>query len=153
MNQSICNNLKNSFHSLEAFRPLLSVMFFSSIWSASLNKRMSHRLVVSMILMFSLTVVTLYIFLSNLSRSVCIWSMFNKSTRHFTPPQLLIWNYKSIKMSFIGITFLLFMLKLSDRKGGFLSKILIYEFWYDCVKPKYAKKVKLCYKKNKKWLD
>ena len=26
-----------------------------------------------------------------------------------------------------------------------LSKIVIYEFWYDYVKPKYSKKVKLCY--------
>ena len=26
-----------------------------------------------------------------------------------------------------------------------LSKILIYEFWYDYVKPKYGEKVKLCY--------
>ena len=26
-----------------------------------------------------------------------------------------------------------------------LSKILIYEFWYDYVKPKYGKKTKLCY--------
>ena len=25
------------------------------------------------------------------------------------------------------------------------SKILIYEFWYDYVKPKYGEKVKLCY--------
>ena len=27
-----------------------------------------------------------------------------------------------------------------------LSKILMYEFWYDYVKPKYGEKVKLCYK-------
>ena len=26
-----------------------------------------------------------------------------------------------------------------------LSKILIYEFWYDYVKPKYYEKVKLCF--------
>ena len=26
-----------------------------------------------------------------------------------------------------------------------LSKILMYEFWYDCVKPKYGKKAKSCY--------
>ena len=26
-----------------------------------------------------------------------------------------------------------------------LSKILIYRFWYDSVKPKYSKKGKLCY--------
>ena len=26
-----------------------------------------------------------------------------------------------------------------------LSKILIYEFWYDYVKPKHGEKVKLCY--------
>ena len=26
-----------------------------------------------------------------------------------------------------------------------LSKILMYEFWYDYVKPKYGKKAKLCY--------
>ena len=26
-----------------------------------------------------------------------------------------------------------------------LSKILMCEFWYDYVKPKYGKKVKLCY--------
>ena len=26
-----------------------------------------------------------------------------------------------------------------------LSKILMYEFWYDYVKPKYGKKTKLCY--------
>ena len=26
-----------------------------------------------------------------------------------------------------------------------LSKVLIYEFWYDYVKPKYCEKVKLCY--------
>ena len=26
-----------------------------------------------------------------------------------------------------------------------LSKILMYEFWYDYVKPKYGEKVKLCY--------
>ena len=26
-----------------------------------------------------------------------------------------------------------------------LSKVLIYEFWYDYVKPKYGEKVKLCY--------
>ena len=26
-----------------------------------------------------------------------------------------------------------------------LSKILMYEFWYDDVKPKYSKKAKLCY--------
>ena len=26
-----------------------------------------------------------------------------------------------------------------------LSKLLIYEFWYDYVKPKYGEKVKLCY--------
>ena len=26
-----------------------------------------------------------------------------------------------------------------------LSKILMYEFWYDCVKPKYGENVKLCY--------
>ena len=26
-----------------------------------------------------------------------------------------------------------------------LSKILMYEFWYDYVKPKYGKKEKFCY--------
>ena len=26
-----------------------------------------------------------------------------------------------------------------------LSKILIYEFWYDYVKPKYGEKAELCY--------
>ena len=26
-----------------------------------------------------------------------------------------------------------------------LSKILMYEFWYDYVKPRYGEKVKLCY--------
>ena len=26
-----------------------------------------------------------------------------------------------------------------------LSKILMYEFWYDYVKPKYSEKSKLCY--------
>ena len=26
-----------------------------------------------------------------------------------------------------------------------LSKILMYQFWYDYVKPKYGEKVKLCY--------
>ena len=26
-----------------------------------------------------------------------------------------------------------------------LSKILVYEFWYDYVKPKYCEKAKLCY--------
>ena len=26
-----------------------------------------------------------------------------------------------------------------------LSKILMYEFWYDYVKPKYGEKAKLCY--------
>ena len=26
-----------------------------------------------------------------------------------------------------------------------LSKVLIYEFWYDYVKPKYGEKVKLCF--------
>ena len=26
-----------------------------------------------------------------------------------------------------------------------LSKILMYEFWYDHVKPKYGEKAKLCY--------
>ena len=26
-----------------------------------------------------------------------------------------------------------------------LSKILMYEFWYDYVKPKYVERVKLCY--------
>ena len=26
-----------------------------------------------------------------------------------------------------------------------LSKILLYEFWYDYVKPKYVEKAKLCY--------
>ena len=26
-----------------------------------------------------------------------------------------------------------------------LSKILMYEFWYDYVKPKYGDKAKLCY--------
>ena len=26
-----------------------------------------------------------------------------------------------------------------------LSKILMYEFWYDYVKPKYSEKAKLCY--------
>ena len=26
-----------------------------------------------------------------------------------------------------------------------LSITLMYEFWYDCVKPKYGKKAKLCY--------
>ena len=26
-----------------------------------------------------------------------------------------------------------------------LSKILMYEFWYDYVKPKYGKKAKLCF--------
>ena len=26
-----------------------------------------------------------------------------------------------------------------------LSKIAMYEFWYDCVKPKYYEKIKLCY--------
>ena len=26
-----------------------------------------------------------------------------------------------------------------------LSKILMYQFWYDYVKPKYGKKAKLCY--------
>ena len=25
-----------------------------------------------------------------------------------------------------------------------LSKTLMYEFWYDCVKPKYREKAKLC---------
>ena len=33
-------------------------------------------------------------------------------------------------------------LGLSVRK---LSKILMYEFWYDYVKLKYGEKVKLCY--------
>ena len=33
-------------------------------------------------------------------------------------------------------------LELSIHK---LSRILIYEFWYDYVKPKYGKKAKLCY--------
>ena len=33
-------------------------------------------------------------------------------------------------------------LRLSILK---LSKILIYEFWYDHIKPKYLKKAKLCY--------
>ena len=26
-----------------------------------------------------------------------------------------------------------------------ISKILMYEFWYDCMKPKYDNNVKLCY--------
>ena len=26
-----------------------------------------------------------------------------------------------------------------------LSKILVYEYWYDYVQPKYGKKLKLCY--------
>ena len=26
-----------------------------------------------------------------------------------------------------------------------ISKILMHEFWYDCVKPKYGEKAKLCY--------
>ena len=26
-----------------------------------------------------------------------------------------------------------------------LSKIVMYEFWYDCVKPKYGEKARLCY--------
>ena len=26
-----------------------------------------------------------------------------------------------------------------------LSKIVMYEFWYDYVKPKYVQKIKLCY--------
>ena len=26
-----------------------------------------------------------------------------------------------------------------------LSKIVMYEFWYDYIKPKYVEKVKLCY--------
>ena len=26
-----------------------------------------------------------------------------------------------------------------------LSRILMYEFWYDCVKPKYGEKAQLCY--------
>ena len=33
-------------------------------------------------------------------------------------------------------------LRLSILK---LSKILLHEFWYDYVKPKYSNKVKLCY--------
>ena len=27
-----------------------------------------------------------------------------------------------------------------------ISKVLMYEFWYDNVKPKYGRKAKLCYK-------
>ena len=26
-----------------------------------------------------------------------------------------------------------------------ISKKLIYKFWYDCIKPKYSKKAKICY--------
>ena len=26
-----------------------------------------------------------------------------------------------------------------------LSKIVMYEFWYDYIKPKYSKKAKVCY--------
>ena len=33
-------------------------------------------------------------------------------------------------------------LRLSTLK---LSKILMYEFWYDYVKPKFGEKLKLCY--------
>ena len=33
-----------------------------------------------------------------------------------------------------------------------LSKILMYEFWYDYVKPKYGEKAKLCYNLNLKIL-
>ena len=27
-----------------------------------------------------------------------------------------------------------------------ISKLLMYEFWYDCMKPKYDDNVKLCYR-------
>ena len=87
--------------------PLISVGFFSFIWSASLNKRMSHCLALSMILMFSLTVAILYTFLSNLSRSVCVWSMFNKSTRCFTPSQSLIWLYIALFLFLKACSFIL----------------------------------------------
>ena len=32
-----------------------------------------------------------------------------------------------------------------------LSKIWMYQFWYDCAKPKYDEKAKLCYMDTEKY--
>ena len=33
-----------------------------------------------------------------------------------------------------------------------ISKILMYEFWYDCMKPKYNENVKLCHMDTGIWI-
>ena len=53
---------QNSFNSLDALKPLLTVGHFSLIFSA-LNTQMFHRLTLSMIQMFFLTIFTLKPFL------------------------------------------------------------------------------------------
>ena len=68
---------------------------------------MSYRLALSMVLMFSLTIATLYIFLSNLSHSLCTSALFNKSTRYFTPSQLLIWLYTTLFLFLKSCSFIL----------------------------------------------
>ena len=33
-----------------------------------------------------------------------------------------------------------------------ISKILMYEFWYDCMKPKYNENAKICYMDTGIWI-
>ena len=69
-------------------------------------------------------------------RRCIVTSETNYHSTKYISEDLLIMEMKKIKMHkplYLGQAIL-------D-----ISKTLMYEFWYDCIKPKYADKVRLCY--------
>ena len=71
-------------------------------------------------------------------RRNCLVSEPNYHTTKFFPENLLVRKMKKTKILMNKPVCLRFSILE-------LSKILMYEFWYDYVKPKYGEKAKLCY--------